>query len=143
MKTRTLVLALALVMGGALAVTADEAREKPSEAKSALIHVVIFRLKKDAPAETIDQVITDCHDMLSKIASVRHLRAGRPAEKGTPELAKKDYDLALVIVFDDEAGLKAYLDDPIHLEFVKKHGKNFDREKLEVFDIQDQKAAKK
>jgi hypothetical protein len=66
---------------------------------------------------------------------VRSLRAGRPADKGTPDLAKKNYDLALVILVDDFAGLDAYLKHESHLKFVEKHGKNFDMEKLQVFDF--------
>ena len=29
--------------------------------------------------------------------------------------------VALAFVFDDPAGLKKYLDDPIHVKFVEKH----------------------
>jgi len=45
----------------------------------------------------------------------------------------------LLVLVDDSDGLKAYLEDPKHLAFVKKHEKHFDMEKLQVFDFVDQK----
>jgi hypothetical protein len=135
-------LCAALALAGALAVSAaDEPKAARADKASAgsYAHVVIFRLSKDAPGGTADELIADCHNMLAKVASVRSLKVGRPSEQGTPDLAKKDYDVGMVLFFDDAAGLKAYLEDPLHLKFVEKHGKHIDRDKLEVFDFQDVK----
>jgi hypothetical protein len=126
----------ALVIG-----TASAEKKEPAESKktaSAFVHVVIFQLKKDAPTDAVEQVIKDCHAMLAKIPSVHGLRVGRPAEDGTPELAKKDFDIALLILCEDAAGLKAYLEHPQHVKFVEKHGKFFDMKKLQVFDFMNQ-----
>jgi hypothetical protein len=120
-----------------LCAAAAQARE---EAKSApLVHCVIFRMKKDAPADAVDQVIADCHNMLAKIKSVRSVRAGRPAKTGTDEKLKKPFDVGLLVLCDDVAGLKAYIDDPLHKEFVAKYGKYFEIEQLQVFDFEDKK----
>ena len=102
------------------------------------VHVVVFRLAKDAPEGEAEAMIADCHEMLGKISSVRELKVGRPAEKATPNVAKKDFQVALLVLFDDADGLKTYLDDKLHLDFINKHGKHWDREKLEVFDFQNQ-----
>ena len=138
MRTGLLGAALALlVVAGA---HADEKVAKRAEgAKGGLVHVVIFRMKKDAPKDAVDEAIKDCHAMLAKISSVRGVRAGRPAEGGTPKLAKTDYDFGLLILVDDDAGLKSYLDDPQHQAFVKKHGKHFDMEKVRIFDFMNEK----
>jgi len=135
MKTRMTV-ALALV--GILAAAAA-AEEKARAEKGSYVHVVIFRMKKDAPSKALDEALADCHDMLEKIGSVRSVKVGRPAEKSTPELSRKDYDFGLLVLVDDFDGLKAYLEDPLHLKYVEKHGKFFDMEKLQVFDFQDTK----
>jgi hypothetical protein len=138
MKQLALVLALSgLMVGSAVAADPDPAKEQSK--KEGFVHVVIFKMKKDAPTGAVSGAIADCHKMLAKIPSVRRVRAGRPAEKGTPDLAKKDYDFALLIMVDDEDGLKAYLEHPTHLAYVEKHGKFFDMSELKVFDFADQK----
>lgn len=107
--------------------------------KGGYVHVVIFTMKKDTTRTEVDEVIKDCHKMLAKIKTVRSVKVGRPAAEATPKYARKDYDLALLILVDDFASLKSYLDDPLHVEFVKKHEKHFDMEKLKVFDFIDRK----
>jgi len=130
------VLGLALA-GLVLCAAAAQAREEQKMAP--LVHCVIFRMKKDAPADAVDQVIADCHKMLAKIRSVRSVRAGKPAKTGTDEKLKKPFDVGLLVLCDDVAGLKAYIEDPLHKEFVAKYGKYFDIEQLQVFDFEDQK----
>jgi len=130
-------LALALV---STAGSRDRAAVK-AEAKAggAYVHVVLFTMKKDTAASTIDEVIGDCHKMLGKIAAVRSVQAGRRAEKGTPKVAKTNYDVGLLVRVDDFEGLQKYLDDPLHVAFVKKHEKHFDMDRLQVFDFVDSK----
>jgi hypothetical protein len=105
----------------------------PVAAHSPLIHSVIFYVKKDAPAGERDAMIADCHKLLAKIPSVRHMWVGKPAEKGTPNVAVTDYHLALCCHFDDADGLKQYLDHPQHKEFVAKHEPHL--EKVLVYDF--------
>ncbi len=138
MKTRMTV-ALILTPILATAAAAEEKARADKGSAGSYVHVVIFRMKKDAPSKAVDEAIADCHDLLGKIAAVRSVKVGRPAEKATPELARKDYDFGLLILVDDSDGLKAYLEDPLHLKFVEKHGKYFDMEKVQVFDFQDTK----
>ena len=123
----------ALLLGAAMAQAREEQKMAP------LVHCVIFRMKKDAPADAVDQVIADCHKMLAKIRSVRSVRAGRPAQTGTDEKLKKPFDVGLLVLCDDAAGLRAYIDDPLHKQFVEKYGKYFDIEQLQVFDFEDAK----
>ena len=114
---------------------ADEAKK---EAKPPYVHTVIFHVKKDAPEGAAEGLIRDANELLAKIPTVRELRCGRPAEKGTPEIAKKDYTVGLVIFFNDYEGLKTYLDHPSHLQYVERHLKNIDRDKLIVYDFVNQ-----
>jgi hypothetical protein len=103
------------------------------------VHAVIFHLKKDAPEGEVQALITDAHELLRPIPTVRGLRVGRPAEKSSPNFAKKDYQVGLLVLFDDFEGLKTYLDHPRHLKYVEKHGKYLDTDKLLVYDFVDQK----
>jgi hypothetical protein len=138
---RTLLFGMMVLAIGAAAcaVVAEEAKsDKKGQAPFA--HVVIFRMKKDASKDAVETAIADCHDLLSKIPSVRSIRAGKPAVKATEEkgIPKMEYDFALLVLVEDSDGLEAYLKHPLHLEFVKKHGPHFDREKLQIFDFLDQ-----
>lgn len=121
----------------ACAVSAENGKsDKKGQAPFA--HVVIFRMKQDAPKDATEKAIADCHELLSKIPSVRSVRAGRPAARGTSDVPKMEYDFALLVLVEDADGLQAYLKHPLHLKFVEKHGLHFDREKLQVFDFLDQ-----
>jgi hypothetical protein len=97
------------------------------------VHTVIFYLKKDAPKSEVAALIKDSHELLGKIPTVKKLMVGRPAEMATPEYAIKDYQVGLLVLFDDFAGLKTYLEHPLHTEFLKKHGEFWD--KVPVYDF--------
>ncbi|MBY0460364.1 MAG: Dabb family protein [Gemmataceae bacterium] len=101
-----------------------------------LVHVVVLKLKTDSPSGEPQSVIDEVYSQLSKIKTVRGVWAGKPASKGTPD-AETDYTVALVFVFDDQAGLKAYLDDPVHTKFADKHLKLW--EKPVVYDFEPKK----
>lgn len=101
------------------------------------VHTVVFYMKKDAPEGALAAAIADTHALLTQIPSVRGLRAGKPAKMSTPDFAVKDYSFALLVLFDDFAGLKEYLDHPKHTEYVNRHVKSF--EKVIVYDFEDQK----
>jgi len=115
-----------------------DAAEGKAAAKPAFTHVVVFYLTKDAPKEEADALIADCHDLLARISTVRELKAGKPSDKGAPMVSRTDYHVGLLVLFDNADGMKAYLDDKLHQDFITKHGKYIDRDKLIVLDFQDQ-----
>jgi len=121
------------------AVQAAEKEEKSPATKSApFVHAVIFHLKKDAPEGTTEAILKDVRELLATIPSVREVKAGRPAVKETPDNAKTDFQIGLLVLVDDLDGLKTYIEHPKHKEFVAKHGKFLDRDKLLVFDFANQ-----
>jgi hypothetical protein len=73
--------------------------------------------------------------MLGKIPSVRAIQAGKRAEKFSAEFAKRDFDVGLLLLFDDYEGLEVYLKHPLHLKYVEKHVKNVDESRLSVYDF--------
>jgi stress responsive alpha/beta barrel protein len=122
-----------------LALAAPSVRAEGKKSGSTpYVHTVIFYLKADAPAGTADEILADCHEMLSKIPTVRLLKAGRTAEDVSPP-TKKDFAVGLLVLFDDVEGFKAYAKHPQHLKFVSKHGKNLDVSKLAIYDFVDAK----
>jgi hypothetical protein len=112
------------------------ARAEDKKASAPFVHTVIFYLKADAPSSTADDIVTDCHEMLAKVPTVRSLKAGKPAEGGA---GKKDFAVGLVILFDNAADFKTYVDHPNHKKFVGKYLKHLDTSKLAAFDFVDGK----
>jgi hypothetical protein len=130
---RTLAAAVCLaVLAAPAPARADEKAAAPT---APYVHVVIFHLKKDAPAGTADALIADAFEILAKIPSVRGIQAGKPADKSTPNFSRKDYQVGLVVFFDNAEGLQTYLDHPLHLKYVEKHLKHVDEAKLTVYDF--------
>ena len=127
---RLLLLAVLLSGVGGLETRAADKPEAP------YVHAVIFYLKKDAPRGEAGALIKDAHQILTKIPTVRRLSAGRPAEKATPEVAITDFQVGLLVHFDDYQGLQTYLDHPLHTEYVQKHKKYL--EKILVYDFVNQ-----
>jgi TolA-binding protein len=91
-----------------------------------LVHVVVLKAKADTASADVQSLIDESYSQLTKIKTVRALWAGKPAAKATPD-AQSDYTAALVLLFDDAAGLKTYLNDPVHTKFVDKHLKKWER----------------
>jgi hypothetical protein len=133
MRIHLLTATLALLVTAVIA-SADEGKGDKTPSKAPFVHPVIFYLKKDTPAAKREALIADCHKMLAKIPSVRGLWAGEPAAKSTPE-AVKDFQVGLLVLFDNAEGLKAYLEHPDHLKFVEIYLPLI--EKIQVYDFVD------
>ncbi|MCC6420596.1 MAG: Dabb family protein [Gemmataceae bacterium] len=132
--------AVALVAFGGTADAGSEQGDKKKvqkQKRAEYVHTVFFYLKKDAPAGEVEALIKDTHKLLGKIPSVRGLWVGRPAAKSTPKFALTDYQVGLLVFFDDYSGLQTYLDHPLHTEYLEKHGKYWD--KVPVYDFANQK----
>jgi hypothetical protein len=132
----TMMLIVASAVFATSVATADENKDdKASGSKAApYVHVVIFTIKKDAPDDAADKLLADCHELLGKIPTVREIRAGKPADKST-EIAKKEYQVGLMILFDDYDGLKTYLDHKLHLQFLDRNKQYLDEKSLGVYDF--------
>jgi Stress responsive A/B Barrel Domain len=132
---------LALALTTAIAILqitarADDGAQPPKMGQPPYVHSVVFYLKKDTPPAKVEAMIADCHTILGKIPTVRGLWAGRPADKATPDRAIKDYQVGLVVLFDNYDGLKTYLDYPTHLKLVETYSPFFD--KVLVYDFENQ-----
>ena len=82
-----------------------------------IVHVVLFEPRADlTPADRV-KLLDDLKGAASAVAAVRRMRVGRRIQHGLPgyEAAMQgDYQYALIIEFDDRAGLDAYLRHPAH-----------------------------
>jgi hypothetical protein len=139
MNLRVAGIALVLLLGSGRLGAADRGSDK-SDGHDAVqhapfVHVVIIQIKKDAPEDEADTLITDAHEMLAKIPSVRHLQAGKAAKSTTPNVPKQEFQVGLLVLFNDGQGLEAYQKHPLHLKYVEKHSKYVEMEKLGVYDF--------
>jgi hypothetical protein len=137
-----LAVAVLVIVQGAGAGAGEKTGGKPKAKKGNYVHTVIFYLKKDAPKNAAKTIVQDSHKLLRKIPTVRGLWVGPPAakEQSTPEVSVSDYQVGLLVLFDDSDGLKGYLEHPLHDEFVKRHRKHIER--VVVYDFLNQKAKK-
>src|SRR5262245_30068640 len=132
---RKTALPFALALVCTLTAAPGPAQEKAAPKTAPYVHCVIFHLKKDAPGGAADGLISDAYDILAKIPTVRGIQAGKPAAKATPDFAKKDYQVGLLVLFDNFEGLETYLKHPLHTQYVEKHLKHVDETKLTVYDF--------
>lgn len=81
----------------------------------AISHVVLIDLHDDAD---IPAALADSRRLLRPIPSVRSLVVGEHIDTARANVLA-DYDVGLVIAFDDEAGYAEYVDHPRHVELVE------------------------
>jgi hypothetical protein len=97
-----------------------------------LVHVVCFWMDPGSTDAKREQLVADCRTYLTKIPTVRHLWAGRPAM--TPrDVVDNSYDVALCVVLDDAAGLEVYQEHPLHKEFLARNKPSWKR--LQAYDF--------
>lgn len=81
-----------------------------------ITHIVLFRPRTGlSPAER-SNLADALRIALETIPSIRRARIGRRVTHGRPyeQLMRVDYEFAALLDFDDQAGLKAYLEHPAH-----------------------------
>ncbi len=81
-------------------------------------HVVIFWTKPE-PANAADELIAGMEKYLRPIPGVVSFHAGRMM-KSHRDVVDQSYQVALNLVFADQASQDAYQVHPLHLEFVEK-----------------------
>ena len=80
-------------------------------------HVVLFDLRRDLSAGERQRFAEAFTRALRDMPSVRHARVGRRASIGAAYESTSDgFSYLAVIEFDDEAGLRSYLDHSAHTE---------------------------
>ncbi len=83
-----------------------------------LIHNVYFWLKEDISAEEKATFMAGARS-LGDIESVQAFYMGPHADTEARDVVDHSYDLALVIMFEDQADQDAYQVDQIHLDFIE------------------------
>ena len=107
---------------------------QPLSQRTGLAHVVLYDFRPDAPPDAREALCADAQALLSGLPTVRGIWLGTPADTKTTgrPMVHDDYDLGLVVLFDDLDGLNEYLEYPDHVTFARRHDP---RCNLRVFDV--------
>jgi hypothetical protein len=82
-----------------------------------IAHVILFAPKADLSDGTREELLSGLAAAAASIPSIRRFRVGARVTHGLPgyeQLMREPYAFAVIIEFDDVAGLKAYLEHPAH-----------------------------
>ena len=96
------------------------ASSEPLTRTAPFVHVVLFKTKSGTPEATAT-IVRDVNEMLARLPTVKGLWVGSPAPTNTRPIVDTNYDVGLLVLFEDQKGLQEYLDHPTHVEFAKKH----------------------
>ena len=136
-RSRLMFTALAALVWGfsALGCEAPGAMTDPHSSTAArpaaIHHIVVIDLEDPADA---DEMLADSDAMLGAIPSVVSYFAGRHHETGRDHIFS-DYDIALYVGFDSDAGYAEYVDHPLHLRFVEHWEPRVDS--MRIYDVFD------
>jgi hypothetical protein len=87
-----------------------------------IAHVVLFRLKPQLADVMRDGLADALARATRDIPSIRRVRVGSRITLGRvyEQLMTTDYSFAAIIEFEDQVGLQAYLDHPIHEQLARR-----------------------
>ena len=82
-----------------------------------IVHIVMIEPRADLERGALAAAIVDLQTAAREIPSIRQLRIGRRIRHGLPgyeQSMARDFSYAVIIEFDDQAGLEQYLRHPSH-----------------------------
>jgi len=100
-------------------------------AEPLLAHNVYFSLKDNSP-QAKKSLIEACKHYLSDHPGTVWFGVGTLAEELRREVNDRDFDIALHVVFRNQAAQDAYQQAPAHLQFISENRANWTR--VRVFD---------
>ncbi|MEQ8210046.1 MAG: Dabb family protein [Lacipirellulaceae bacterium] len=97
-----------------------------------LTHSVYFTLKDRSP-ESRDQFLAACNEFLTGHPGCTHCTIGTLAEKYDRPVNDRDFDVAVVAVFESEAAHDTYQVSDRHKQFLAEQAANWSQ--VRVFDV--------
>ena len=129
MNTRRKFMALALGLGLGMFLPKKPTAAKP--AKSMIVHQVYFWLKK--PKKDLKDVMKGCKE-IGKLKSAHSYQVGIPAATEKRPVIDDSYHIALTVNFKSIEDHDIYQQDPVHLDFIAKHGDKW--EKVQIYEFE-------
>lgn len=78
-----------------------------------LVHIVMFQFKEENKGENLARVKAMLEALPSQIDTLKSMEVGIDISH-----SERSFDLSLISVFDDQAGLDVYVPHPAHQEVV-------------------------
>jgi primosomal protein N' len=125
-------LSLTLVLHGCSGAEKTDAGRRRLESSAPFVHVVLFKVKAEDRDAAAAEIQKDIDRILAPLPTVKGLWRGRPAPTNTRPIVDTNYDVGLLVLFEDQKGLQDYLDHPKHVEFAQKHDTTCE---VRVFDF--------
>jgi len=100
-------------------------------------HVVLFRPRRDLPAESRQALVAAFQTALTDITLIRRARVGRRLRLDRPydALMRTDYPYVAILEFDDRAALAAYLEHPAHEQLAARFYVAFEEALIYDFEL--------
>jgi hypothetical protein len=120
-------------LGAALLAGAAGCTNYPAPRDAHFVHAVYFKFPQGLEGARAREFIGEIHD-LAELPTVQSLWVGRPAPTRAPDrpMVDTNYDIGMIILFNDQKGLQDFLDHPDHVVFAKKWDALFE---VRVFDF--------
>ena len=96
-----------------------------------LAHIVYFTLKDKSPAAR-QKLLDACHKYLVDHPGVVYFSVGTLSDAYSRPVNDREFDVALHLIFEDNAAHDAYQSAPRHLQFIAEN--KADWAKVRVFD---------
>ena len=96
-----------------------------------LCHNVFFSLN-DRSETAVSKMLAACRKYLTGHPGTKFFACGTPNQELTRPVNDRDFDIALVIVFDSKASHDAYQNAPAHEQFISENKPNW--RLVRVFD---------
>ena len=95
-----------------------------------LKHIVVFEFKADAPSDAAERALEALRALPASIPEIVSLEAGANVVE-----SERNYDLGLIVEFENRAALDTYIAHPDHVAAVEKAVKPV-LERLAVVDFE-------
>ena len=105
-------------LAGLSLASCDKVMYAPQYQQGTISHVVVITLKNHG-SEADRKTIIDASRELRKIRGVYDVEVGTVLPSSRP-IVVSDFDVALVVIFRDEASMQAYVTDPRHVKLQKE-----------------------
>ena len=99
-----------------------------------MVHHVYFTLREDTEAARAALVVA-CHTSLAGLPGITYFSAGTRDETIEGPANDREFDVALLVVFENRAALDHYQKSPEHVAFVEAQRPNW--QTVRVFDARE------
>jgi hypothetical protein len=107
------------------------AAKSEDKSQPLLSHSVYFSLKESTP-EAQQKLVDACKKHLSQHPGVRYFATGTLCDEIKGGLNDRDFDVLLMMVFNDHEALHTYAQSAAHQKFIAENAASF--KKVRVFD---------